>query len=90
MTRPGPTGNCYCVATPRSCDAGKKRLDDVFATDDPSQEIVAAWGVKEALRLMLSNNNPASVEDRKAFFERQVKAAAMKETDWLLATVIKW
>ena len=50
----------------------------------------AAWGVKEALRLMLSNNNPASVEDRKAFFERQVKAAAMKETDWLLATVIKW
>ncbi|PYI63902.1 ISL3 family transposase [Arthrobacter livingstonensis] len=71
-------------------DAGKKRLDDVFATDDPSQELVAAWGVKEALRLMLSATNPASVEDRKIFFERQVKAAAMKETDRLLATVTKW
>ncbi len=71
-------------------NAGKKRLDDVFATDDPTQELVAAWGVKEALRLMLSTNNPASVEDRKAFFERQVKAAAMKETDRLSTTVTKW
>ncbi|WP_315899822.1 transposase [Arthrobacter alpinus] len=71
-------------------EAGKKRLDDVFVTDDPSQELVAAWGVKEALRLMLSESNPASVQDRKAFFERQVKAAAMKETDRLLATVTKW
>ena len=71
-------------------DAGKKRLDDVFATDDPSKELVAAWGVKEALRLMLSATNPASVEDRKAFFERQVKAAAMKETDRLQKTMAKW
>ncbi|UIK87663.1 transposase [Arthrobacter polaris] len=39
---------------------------------------------------MLSESNPASVDDRKAFFERQVKAAAMKETDRLLATVNKW
>lgn len=71
-------------------EAGKKRLDDVFATDDPTQELAAAWGVKEALRLMLSRTNPASVEDRRAFFERQVKAAGMKETDRLMATVIKW
>lgn len=70
--------------------AGKKRLDEVFATDDPTQELVAAWGVKEALRLLLSATNPASVEERKAFFDRQVKAAAMKETDRLLATVNKW
>ena len=46
--------------------------------------------MKEALRLMLSNNNPASVEDRKAFLERQVKATAMKETDRLRKTVTKW
>lgn len=71
-------------------DNGKKRLDEVFATDDPTQELVAAWGVKEALRLMLSATHPASVDERKAFFERQVKAAAMKETDRLLATVTKW
>ncbi|NYG16594.1 hypothetical protein BJ956_001113 [Arthrobacter psychrochitiniphilus] len=62
----------------------------MFSTDDPSQEIVAAWGVKVAPRLMLSTTNPASVEDRKAFLERQVKAAAMKETDRLQKTVTKW
>jgi len=39
---------------------------------------------------MLSATKPANVDDRKAFFERQVKAAAMKETDRLLATVTKW
>jgi len=71
-------------------EADKKRLDEVFASDDPTQELVAAWGVKEALRLMLSATNPARVDERKAFFERQVKAAAMKETDRLLATVNKW
>ena len=71
-------------------EAGKSRLEDVFATDDPTRELVAAWGVKEALRLMLSATNPASVEERKVFFERQVKAAAMKESDRLLATVTKW
>lgn len=69
---------------------GKKRLDEVFASDDPTQELVAAWGVKEALRPILSATNPASVDDRKTFFERQVKAAAMKETDRLQATVTKW
>ena len=46
--------------------------------------------MKEALRLMLSDSNPASVEDRKEFFERQVTSAAMKETDRLQATVTKW
>ncbi|MBM7847136.1 ISL3 family transposase [Arthrobacter roseus] len=71
-------------------DAGKKRLDDVFATDDPTQELAAAWGVKEALRLMLSSSNPASVQERQEFFERQVKSAAMMETDRLLTTVTKW
>ncbi len=71
-------------------EAGRKRLNEVFATDDPTQELAAAWGVKEALRLMLSATNPASTKDRKAFFERQVKAAAMKETDRLQATVNKW
>ena len=62
----------------------------MFASDDPTQELVAAWGVKEALRLMLSATNRASADERNAFFERQVKAAAMKETDRLLATVNKW
>ncbi|MEO8222984.1 MAG: hypothetical protein ABI563_19640 [Specibacter sp.] len=52
--------------------------------------IVAIWGVKEALRLMLSTTNPASVDGRNAFFDRQVKTAAMKETDRLPATVTWW
>lgn len=44
---------------------GQKRLDEVFASDDPTQELVATWGVKKALRLMLSATNPASVDERK-------------------------
>lgn len=55
-----------------------------------AQELVAAWGVKEALRLLLSSANPASVQDRRAFFERQVTAAGMKESDRLMAPVTKW
>jgi len=44
--------------------ACNQRVDEVFATDGPTQELVAAWGVKEAVRLVLSATNPASVEDR--------------------------
>lgn len=41
----------------------------MFASDDPTQELIAAWGVKEALCLMLSVIKRASVEERKAFVE---------------------
>ena len=70
-------------------DAGKPR-DDVFETDDASQELVADWGVKEALRPMRSTGNPASVDERQELFERQVKTDALNETDRLQATVTTW
>ena len=39
---------------------------------------------------MLSTINTVSVEDRQTFFERQVKATAMNETDRLQKIAIKW
>ncbi len=33
---------------------GRNRLDEVLAADDPTQEIGAAWGVKEQLRWLLA------------------------------------
>ena len=59
----------------------------MYASDDPTQELVAAWGVKEARRLMRSANNPVSVDNREAFFELQIMAAAVNKTDRLHATV---
>ena len=34
-------------------EAGKAKLEKVLRTDDPTEEIGAAWGIKEALRLVL-------------------------------------
>ncbi len=34
---------------------GRDRLDHVPATDDPTEELSAAWGLKEALRLILAS-----------------------------------
>ncbi|WP_240630382.1 ferritin-like domain-containing protein [Specibacter cremeus] len=46
----------------------------MVAADDPTRELAAAWGVKEALCLMLTADNPASPEERLAFFTRQMTA----------------
>jgi transposase len=47
LTRPGRSE----PAAPRL--RHRTRLDDVFAVDDPTQELSAAWGVKEQLRRLL-------------------------------------
>lgn len=36
---------------------GRARLEAVLATDDPTGELGAAWGVKEALRLILASTS---------------------------------
>ena len=41
----------------------RDRLDEVFETDDPTSELTAAWGVKEALRLILAS---PSLDDARA------------------------
>jgi transposase len=68
----------------------KARLEHVFAVDDPTQELSAAWGVKEQLRRLL---NSATVEDartEKMIMGCYVVAADMDETWRLWHTIDTW
>jgi len=68
----------------------KARLEHVFAVDDTTQELSAAWGVKEQLRRLL---NSATVEDartKKMIMGCYVVAADMDETWRLWHTIDTW
>lgn len=71
-------------------ERGKERLQEVFVRDDPTDEISAAWGVKEALRLMLKTADSKDLPKARDFFSAQVAAADMAETTRLWLTVNKW
>jgi transposase len=66
------------------------RLEATLAADDPTNEIGAAWGVKELLRQLLQAPDLAAAAERRAALEQAVTAAAMPETTRLLRTVTAW
>lgn len=70
--------------------AGLARLRATFTADDPTQEIAAAWAVKERLRQLLHATTLTDLSDRRALFTDAVTAAAMPETDRLAATITNW
>ena len=61
----------------------KARLQTVFATDDPTQELSAAWGVKEQLRRLLNTDTVEQARTEKMILGCYVLAADMEET-WRL------
>jgi transposase len=69
---------------------GRARLDDVLAHDDPTQEIGAAWGIKEQLRLTLKATTLAEARARKAKFDQYVAWAQLPEADRLKKTIDAW
>lgn len=71
-------------------DRGRHRLETVLATDDPTGELGAAWGVKEALRLILASHTIEQARTAKTHFDDWVQAAATPETDRLAATITSW
>jgi transposase len=72
-------------------DAGKARLEKVLRTDDPTDEIGAAWGIKEALRLVLMSPTVAIARQRKTeLFDRCVAGATLPEADRLKKTIDGW
>lgn len=72
-------------------DAGKAKLEKVLRTDDPTDEIGAAWGIKEALRLTLMAPTIAVARQRKAdLFDRFVAGAQMPEATRLKKTIDSW
>ena len=57
---------------------------------DPTQEIGAAWGVKERLRLLLKERESSKIRWRLADFYDAAIDAAMPETTRLAQTIQTW
>lgn len=71
-------------------ERGKIKLNQVLRTDDPTDEISAAWGIKEALRLTLMATDLDTARERKARFDQYVAWAKMPEADRLKRTIDSW
>ena len=69
---------------------GWAKLTHVLAVDDPSNEIGAAWGIKEQLRLLLATTTVAEARAARAVLAEYVAAADMVETTKLLGTMDRW
>jgi transposase len=54
---------------------GRARLDMVFATHDPTQELSAAWGIKEQLRRLLASADLEAARHQKMILGCYVLAA---------------
>jgi len=69
---------------------GRARLETVLATDDPTDQIGAAWGVKEQLRRVLACTTLPAARAERARFNTYVTWAAMPETTKLKKTIDSW
>jgi transposase len=70
--------------------SGLRRLGDTLRRDDPTNEIGAAWAVKEQLRRLLGSGSLAEAAQQRQVLDEYVRAARMPETDRLSATVTAW
>jgi len=71
------------------------RLKTVFATDDPTNQISAAWAVKELLRQLLAAHGPTryswhETAHRRTRFLAACAVTDMPETTRLAGTIEKW
>ncbi len=71
-------------------ERGKAKLEHVLRTDDPNEEICAAWGITEQLLLTLMSPNLAVARERKARFDTYVTWAKLPEADRLKKTIDSW
>ena len=66
------------------------RLRATLHADDPTDEIGAAWSVKEHLRRLLASGSLAEAHEQRMRMGAYVLAANMPETDRLWATIDRW
>jgi len=66
---------------------GEDKLEHVLLSDDPTDEIGAAWGVKEQLRIVLVCTTLAVARKAKKRFDIYVGWADLPEADRLLKTI---
>src|SRR5215218_4196254 len=69
---------------------GKARLQAVFDLDDLTDELSAAWGVKEQLRRLLKTHNVEAARHEKMILGCYVLAADMEESRRLWTTIDAW
>ncbi|MGV8967486.1 MAG: ISL3 family transposase, partial [Cellulomonas sp.] len=69
---------------------GWARLEKVFRTDDPTDELGAAWGIKEQLRRLIKTSSLADAHEAKMLLGHYVMVANMPETDRLWKTICEW
>ena len=69
---------------------GRTRLDEVLANDDPTNQISAAWGIKEQLRLLLKTTTLSEATAARAKFDQYVAWAQMPEATRLKKTIDAW
>lgn len=71
-------------------DRGWARQQAVFAADDPTDELGAAWGVKEHLRMLLTSGSLTEAHHAKMRLGLAVITADMPETSQLFDTICVW
>ena len=69
---------------------GRARLHGVLAHDDPTEQMGAAWGVKEQLRLVLKATTLAEATAARTRFDQYVTWSQMPETTRLKKTIDAW
>jgi len=67
-----------------------KRLHRILDDHDPTNEIGAAWGVKERLRMLLAESEPAKIRRRLADFYNAAIDAQLPEATRLADTIQTW
>ena len=70
--------------------AALARLKATLRADDPTDEIGAAWGIKEQLRRLLLSGSLAEAHEHRMLLGLYVLAADMPEANRLWATVDAW
>lgn len=68
----------------------RDRLSTVFANDDATGKLQAAWLVKEQLRTLLATGSLADAGAAKNGLQSLVRQAAQAETNLLRRTVCRW
>ena len=71
-------------------ERGWARLERVFHDDDPTDELSAAWGIKEQVRRLLATNTLADAWQERMRLGHYVMVANMPETDRLYETIATW
>lgn len=67
-----------------------ERLEAVFRTDDPTDELSAAWGIKEQLRRLLATDTLAQARGERMRMGYFAQIANMPETTKLYDTAVAW